>query len=137
MFKFSDEIKDTLAATKFVWMATATKDGSPNVVIVAAFRLLDDETLLISDQYFLKTLANLKDNPKVAISWWGEKGGFQIKGNATIHTSGPIFKSNVEWMKVKWSRFGPKGAVVVKIIDAYVLRAGPDSGKRCYDSGLV
>jgi predicted pyridoxine 5'-phosphate oxidase superfamily flavin-nucleotide-binding protein len=130
MVKLTNDIKDTLAAVKYAWLATAAKDGTPNVVVVAAFRLLDDESLLVSDQFFLKTLANLEENPKVAISWWGDKGGFQIKGTAAVHTSGPVFKDNVEWMKVKWPRFTPKGAVVVKITDAYVLKAGPDAGKK-------
>ena len=130
MVKLTNEIKDTLAAAKLAWLATATKDGTPNVVVVAAVRLLDDESLLISDQYFLKTLANLEENPKIAVSWWGDKGGFQIKGIASIHTRGPVFDDNVEWMKVKWPRFVPKGAVVVKITDAYVLKAGPDAGKK-------
>jgi predicted pyridoxine 5'-phosphate oxidase superfamily flavin-nucleotide-binding protein len=130
MVKLTNDIKDTLAAAKLAWLATAAKDGTPNVVVVAAVRLLDDESLLISDQYFLKTLANLNENGKVAVSWWGDKGGFQIKGTASVHTSGPVFKDNVEWMKAKWPRFVPKGAVVVKITDAYVLKAGPDAGKK-------
>jgi uncharacterized protein len=130
MVKLTNDIKDSLAAAKLAWLATATKDGTPNVVVVAAVRLLDDESLLISDQYFLKTLANLNENPKVAVSWWGDKGGFQVKGMAAIHTSGPVFEGNVEWMKVKWPKFTPKGAVVVNITDAYVLKAGPDAGKK-------
>ena len=69
MVILTNEIKDSLAAAKFAWLATATKDGTPNVVVVAAVRLLDDESLLISDQFFLKTLANLKENPKVAVFW--------------------------------------------------------------------
>lgn len=130
MVKLTSDIKDSLAAAKLAWLATATKDGTPNVVVVAALRLLDDETLLISDQYFLKTLANLTENPKAAVSWWSDKGGFQVKGTAAVHTGGPVFKDNVEWMKVKWPRYTPKGAVLVKITDAYVLKAGPDAGKK-------
>ncbi len=55
-------------------------------------------------QYFLKTLANLEEDPKVAVSWWGGRGCFQIKGTAAVHTSGPVFKDNVEWMKVERPR---------------------------------
>jgi uncharacterized protein len=130
MVKLTSDIKDILAAAKLARLATATKDGTPNVGVVAAVRLLDDESLLISDQYFLKTLANLNENGKVAVSWWGDKGGFQIKGIAAVHTSGPVLEDNVEWMKARWPRFTPKGAVVVKITDAYVLKAGPDAGKK-------
>jgi predicted pyridoxine 5'-phosphate oxidase superfamily flavin-nucleotide-binding protein len=130
MVKLTNDIKDTLAATKHIWLATASKDGAPNVVVIGAFKLLDDESLLISDQFFLKTLANLKENTKVAVSWWGDKGGYQIKGVAAVYTEGPVFNDDVEWMKVKAPRFTPKGAVVVKITDAFVLKAGPDAGKK-------
>ena len=41
MVKLTNEIKDTLAAAKLAWLATATKDGTPNVVVVTAVRLLD------------------------------------------------------------------------------------------------
>lgn len=130
MVKLTEEIKETLAAAKHVWLATASKDGTPNVVVIGAFKLLDDESLLISDQFFLKTLKNLQENTKVAVSWWGDKGGFQVKGVAAIHKDDAVFKANVEWMKVKAPRFTPKTAVVVKITEAFVLKAGPDAGKK-------
>jgi predicted pyridoxine 5'-phosphate oxidase superfamily flavin-nucleotide-binding protein len=130
MVKLTEEIKETLAAAKHVWLATASKDGTPNVVVIGAFKLLDDESMLISDQFFLKTLKNLQENQKVAMSWWGDKGGYQVKGTTTVHTDDQIFKDDVEWMKVKAPRFTPKTAVVVRITDAYVLKAGPDAGKK-------
>jgi predicted pyridoxine 5'-phosphate oxidase superfamily flavin-nucleotide-binding protein len=86
MAKVTHEIKESLKATKIAYLATATKDGGPNVVPIAAVKFLDDETLLISDQYFGKTLNNLKENPKIALTWWGDKDGFQIKADITIHT---------------------------------------------------
>jgi len=70
------EIRESLIGTRTLFLATSSKNRMPNVVPIGAFRLLDDETLLISDQYFHKTLQNLKENPVVALSWWGEKGGF-------------------------------------------------------------
>jgi predicted pyridoxine 5'-phosphate oxidase superfamily flavin-nucleotide-binding protein len=130
MVKLTEDIKETLAATRHVWLATASKDGAPNVVVIGSFRLLDDESLLISDQFFVKTLNNLQENKKVAVSWWGDKGGYQIKGTATIHTDDQVFKDDVEWMKVRAPRFTPRRAVVVKISDAYVLKAGPEAGKK-------
>ena len=130
MVKLTSDIKDTLAATRHVWLATATKDGTPNAVVIGSFKLLDDETMLISDQFFLKTAKNLEENPKVAVSWWGDKGGYQIKGTATVEKSGKVFEDDVAWIKEKYPRFTVKGAVVVKITDAYVLKAGPDAGKK-------
>jgi predicted pyridoxine 5'-phosphate oxidase superfamily flavin-nucleotide-binding protein len=130
MVKLTEEIKGTLAATRHVWLATASKDGTPNVVVIGSFKLLDDESMLISDQFFLKTLKNLQENTKVAVSWWGDKGGYQVKGTALVHKDDQVFKDDVEWMKEKAPRFTPKTAVVVKISEAYVLKAGPEAGKK-------
>ena len=111
----TSEIKESLTGTKTVFLATSSRTGIPNVVPIGAFKLLDDETLLISDQFFHKTLANVKENPEVALSWWGEKGGFQIKGEVTIHTDGEVWRQDVAWMKELRPTLKPKGAVVMKI----------------------
>jgi hypothetical protein len=130
MVKLTDEIKESLTGTKIVFLATASKEGTPNVVPIGAFKLLDDETLLISDQFFNKTLKNLRENPKIAISYWGEKGGFQIKGSITLHTNDEVFKQDVAWMKELRPNLVPKSAVVMKITEAFIVKAGPDAGKK-------
>jgi predicted pyridoxine 5'-phosphate oxidase superfamily flavin-nucleotide-binding protein len=130
MVKLTDEIKESLAATKLAFFATSAKDRTPNVVPIAAFKVLDDATLLISDQFFNKTLSNMKENPKAAISWWGEKAGFQIKGEVTIHTDGEIWRQDVAWMKELRPNLKPKGAVVMKITDVYTIKPGTEPGKK-------
>jgi hypothetical protein len=130
MVTLTDEIKESLAATKLAFLATSSRDRMPNVVPIAAFRVLDDATLLISDQFFNKTLANMKENPKASLSWWGEKGGFQIKGTVTIHTDGEIWQQDVAWMKELRPSLKPKGAVVMKITDVYSVVPGTEPGKK-------
>jgi len=130
MVKLTDEIKESLAVMKIVFLATSSKDGIPNVVPIGAFKLLDNETLLISDQYFQKTLQNMVENPVVALSWWGEKGGFQIKGPVTIHTDDEIFRQDVAWMKEVRPHLAAKSAVVMKIAEAYHVKPGADAGKK-------
>ena len=130
MVKLTDEIKESLAASKLAFLATSAKDRTPNVVPIAAFKVLDDATLLISDQFFNKTLANMKENPQAAISWWGEKAGFQIKGKVTIHTDGEIWRQNVAWMKELRPSLKPKGAVVMKITGVYAVIPGTEPGKK-------
>ena len=130
MVKLTNEIKEALAATKTAYFATAAKDGTPNAVPIGAFKVLDDETMLISNQYFNKTLANMKENPKVALTFWGEKGGFQIKGTVTIHTSGQIFTDDVAWVKSLKPTLVPKSAIVMKITGVYIIKPGPDAGKK-------
>lgn len=130
MVKLTDEIKESLTGTKIVFLATSSKEGTPNVVPIGAFKLLDDETFLISDQFFKKTLENMKENPKIALSYWGEKGGFQIKGSATLHTNDDVFNQDVAWMKELRPNLTPKSAVVMKVTEVYIIKAGPDAGKK-------
>ncbi len=124
------EIKESLQGAKIAFLATSSKKGIPNVVPIAAFKVLDEGSLLVSDQFFNKTLQNMKENPNIALSWWGDKGGFQIKGTVTVHTNDEIFRQNVAWMKEDWPKFVPKSAVVVKITDVYVVKPGPEPGKK-------
>ena len=130
MIKVTDEIKDSLKSTKIAFLSTAAKDGSPNVVPIGAFKFLDDETLLISDQFFNKTLKNLQENPKIALAWWGDQGGFQIKADITIHTDDEIFRQNVEWVHSIKESLQPKSAIVGKITGVYIVKSGPDAGEK-------
>ncbi len=130
MVKVTEEIKESLKATKVAYLSTASKDGTPNVVPVGAFKFLDDETLLISDQFFMKTLKNLQENPQVALAWWGEKGGFQIKAAITIHTDDEIFREDVEWVHGIRATLHPKSAIVGKITGVYTVKSGPDARKQ-------
>jgi uncharacterized protein len=130
MVILTDEIKESLTGTKTLFLATASKGSVPNVVPIGAFKLLDDGTLLISDQFFSKTLRNLQENPQVALSWWGEKGGYQIKGPVTIHTQDEIFRQDVAWMKELRPNLKPKSAIILKISDVFQIKPGADAGKK-------
>jgi len=130
MVKLTAEIRESLASVKIVYFATAAKDGTPNAVPIGAFKLIDDETFLISDQYFNKTLNNLKENSKASISFWGDKGGFQIKGSTTIHIGDETFRKDVDWMKEVRPQLIPKSAIIMRVTGVYTLKPGPDAGKR-------
>ena len=130
MVQLTSEIKESLAGTKIVFLATAAKDGTPNVVPIGAFKVIDDGTLLISDQFFNKTLANMKETKKAALSWWGEKGGFQIKGTVAFHTDDAIFREDVAWVKSLKPTLVPKTAIVLTITDVYTIKPGADAGRK-------
>ena len=130
MSEVMEKIKESLENTKVAYLATASKEGTPNVVPIAAVKFLNDETLLISDQYFGKTLKNLEENPKIALTWWGEKGGFQIKAEITIHKDDEIFRKNVEWVHTIKETINPKSAIVGKITNVYIVKSGTDAGKK-------
>jgi len=115
-------------------LATATQDGVPNAVPVGAKKVLDDETILISDQFFNKTLENLIANPRVAITFWEGHEGYQIKGTVAVETTGQRFEETARWIDEKSARAGfplkCKGAVIVHIDAIYGVSPGPGAGKK-------
>jgi len=113
---------------------TADGNGTPNLVPVNAVKILDDETILVSDQFFGKTLNNIKENPRVAITFWDKFEGYQVKGEAQIITEGKIFEETSEWIKRLGEKLGfplkSKGAIVIKVKEIYSVSPGPDAGKK-------
>ena len=113
---------------------TADKNGVPNLVPVNAAKILDDDTMLVSDQFFGKTLKNLKENPKVSITFWEKMEGYQVKGEAQIVTEGKLFEETSEWIRKLGEKIGvplkSKGAIVIKIKEIYSVSPGPDAGKK-------
>ena len=136
MAKMNEKVRTLFENQGVVVMATASADGSPNVVPIGAKKVLDDETILISDQFFNKSLANFKENPQVALTFWDPKTSesYQIKGAITIETSGEIFDQTAAWIdEMARARNIPlksKGAVVVKITDIFTNAPGPDAGSK-------
>jgi predicted pyridoxine 5'-phosphate oxidase superfamily flavin-nucleotide-binding protein len=130
MVKLTEEMKESLKGVKNIYLATSSKAGVPNVVPMGAFKLMDDETMLLSDQFMQKSLENMKENPKIALSFWGEKGGFQLKGTITLHKDDQVFKDDVTWVKGMKATLNPKTAIVMKITDVYAVKPGPDAGKK-------
>ena len=134
MAKMTERMKELFKKVPTAILATATGDGAPNAVPVGAKKVIDDETLLISDQFFNKTLANLKANPKVAISFWEGYEGYQIKGTATIETSGKRYEETAAWIEDMGNKAGmplkSKGAVIINIEDIFGLAPGPGAGKK-------
>ena len=68
----SDEVKALFEKVPAVVLATASTEGQPNGSIVGMKFVIDDETIYLSDQFFKKTLANVKANEKVAVVFWEE-----------------------------------------------------------------
>jgi hypothetical protein len=130
MVQLTDEIRESLAESELVFLATAAKNSTPNVVPIKAIMVRDDGTLLISDQFFNKTLHNMQENPQAAISWWGKKGGFQLKGTVTLHTDDEVFREDVAWMMGFRPGLNPKSAVDLTVTDAFHVKPGADAGKK-------
>jgi predicted pyridoxine 5'-phosphate oxidase superfamily flavin-nucleotide-binding protein len=134
MAKMDERVKEMFQKQQDVVLATASKEGIPNVVVVGAKKIIDAETILISDQYFDKTLANMKENPRAAVTVWEKTEGYQIKGTVTIETSGPRFEETARWIEDLGKKFNvslkSKGAVILKITDIYTISPGSNAGQK-------
>ncbi|MHC1626674.1 MAG: pyridoxamine 5'-phosphate oxidase family protein [Methanoculleaceae archaeon] len=133
MVVLTDEIKEAFSKMKVFPVATASKDGIPNVVPIGFVELKDDgETIWIADNYMNKTLANIRENPKISLYVYGPetKGCYQIKGDVELKTSGPDFEKMQETVRAKMAKAPAKGLLVVKITDVYTCMPGPDAGKK-------
>ena len=48
-------------------VATAAADGTPNVTFLSRVRMVDDERIALSNQFFSKTTRNLAENPQASV----------------------------------------------------------------------
>ncbi len=134
MAQMTQRMKEMFEKVAVAILSTATGDGTPNAVPVGAKKIIDDETVLISDQFFNKTLANLKANPKAAVTFWEGHEGYQLKGTVTIETSGSRFDQTAKWIEDLSAKAGfplkSKGAVILRIEEIYGVAPGPGAGKK-------
>ena len=132
MVKITDEMQEMIAKVKTPAIATATRDGKPNVVPITFTKVISENEILLMDNYMNKTRANIEDNHMVAISAWNlEDGmGYQFKGKARIETTGKLFEEGIQWVKSKRPQTNPKAAIIVKIDEIYLIGSGDNAGKR-------
>lgn len=126
--KMPQKVKDIFNNEPVHQLATSSRAGVPNVCSVGAKYLLDDETIIIVDNYFKKTLANILENPVVAILVRSGKESFQIKGRCRYVTSGPVYEQARKWMKEKKDTYPAKGALEIKIEEIFDSTPGTGAG---------
>ncbi len=132
MVKLNDEMKAVFLKEKRFPVATATKDGIPNVVPIGFVQLVADDTIWIGDNYMVKSLANVKENPHIAIYVYDPdiKRCFQIKGKVEVKSSGPDFEKMKGIIKAKNEKYPAKTLLVVKITEVFECSPGATAGKK-------
>ena len=95
MARLTDEAKRIIKELGPALVATASKDGRPNVSVKGSFRVLDDEHVVFADIASPRTTANLKENPRLAAIVFdpSTRKGCRIWGRAEIIDSGELFDS--------------------------------------------
>ena len=98
-----------------------------------SLKLVDDEHLLFSDIFSLKTRKNLLENPRVAIMVYEEAShrGYMFQGTAELFSNGSLYDQTVESLQKAMPRLpAPKYVVRVSIESIYDQSAPPNGGKQ-------
>ncbi|MFH1382779.1 MAG: pyridoxamine 5'-phosphate oxidase family protein [Chloroflexota bacterium] len=119
--KMSPEVQKAIAECKPALVATASKSGKPNVSAKGTFQVLDDEHVLFVDTRSPRTVANLKENPQVAIISIkaGERTGYRVWGKAEVLSSGPLFDKLTQDLAAR--NMKPNNVVRITVEDALVF----------------
>lgn len=81
-----------------VILATVDQDGKPNAIYATCVSMLDEETIVVANNYFAKTLQNIQAGSKGAILFITKEGrSCQVKGRISYHTEGTIFEDMKRW----------------------------------------
>ena len=118
---------------KLAWVATASRDGVPNVTPKGSLKLMDENHVLFADLFSLKTRKNLLENSKVAVTVVdaATAKGYQLKGIAEIITSGPLFEDASKQLKEAPRALPPLHHVVKITVEAvFDQSVGPEAGKQ-------
>ncbi len=100
-----------------VVFTTADRSGLPNAIYATCVSIYDDETIVVANNYFSKTLKNIQDGSSGSILFiTGEGKSFQIKGTIEYHEDGLIFEDMKKWNPGKHPGHA---AAVVKVEQVY------------------
>jgi len=127
------KIKDIFNNEPVHQLATSSKNGVPNISNAGAKYLLDDETIIIVDNYMNKTLSNIIENSAVAILLRSGKESYQIKGSCGYFTSGVLYEEAKKWMKSIGGKYPAKGVLKIKVEHIYNSNSGAGAGEKLKD----
>lgn len=134
MATMPQEVKDLFESAANMVLCTVSAAGEPNGCAIGMKAVIDDETVYISDQFFNKTLANLKANPKVAVAFWTGHDAYQIHGTARYVNEGEEFAAQKDVVDQRFAAMGlpikAKGGCFIAVDSVYQMAAGPEAGKK-------
>ena len=93
MTMLTDEAKKAIAEIRPSLVATASRNGKPNVSAKGSMRVLDDEHVVFADIASPRTVVNIRENPRVAVICLdaAARSGCRIWGQGSILNSGELF----------------------------------------------
>lgn len=81
-----------------VIFSTVDNTGRPNSIYATCVSRSDSETFVVANNYFAKTLENIRAGSKGSFLFITGKGtSYQVKGEIGYHENGPLFDDMKKW----------------------------------------
>ena len=81
---------------------TVDDQGKPNAIYATCVRKFSKDTLIVADNFFHKTRANILSDSKGSLLFITKEGkSYQVKGSIEYHTEGAIFDDMKGWNPTK------------------------------------
>ncbi|MEA4910087.1 MAG: pyridoxamine 5'-phosphate oxidase family protein [Anaerolineaceae bacterium] len=81
-----------------VVLATVDAQGNPNAIYVTCVSRYGRDRLVVADNYFDKTRANILAGSKASVLFiTKERKSYQIKGTIAFHTQGEVYDDMKRW----------------------------------------
>jgi len=79
-------------------LSTVDGDGNPNAIYATCVSKFSEDTIVVANNYFSKTLKNILAGSKGSILFLTKEGeAYQIKGSIEYHTEGAVFDDMKKW----------------------------------------
>ena len=100
-----------------VVLTTVDESGRPNAIYASCVKKYSENTLVVADNYFSKTRANILRGSKGALLFITKDGkAFQIKGSMDYEKQGAIYDDMKQWLD---PNFPGHAAAVLNVEEVY------------------
>ena len=130
-------MKEDIKKVKVLPLATASKNGTPNVIPIGIAEIDDsdanDDYIHVMNNFFLKTIVNLKENPKAALYIWSPDttGCIQIKGEVVdIAGKGSIYDDMTSRVAAMKPGLPMKEIIRIRVTEVFNCKSGKEAGQK-------
>ncbi len=107
-------------------IATSSAEGMPNVSYLSHVEQVDEHHIALSNQFFGKTAANLRDNPQASVIVVDGRTGRQVRLAATWlrnETEGPLFEAMAASLRASSAQVGMAEVMRLASVDVFRVDA--------------
>jgi len=132
MATMNPEMMTAFMSGKIFPLATASKEGEPNVAPMGAVYPRDPETIWIGNQFMKETIKNILENPRACLYVWGPgiTGCYKVKGDIEVKTRGKDYETMKKEVAKAKSGLFCRSLLVMKVTEVYDCMPGEHAGDR-------